>query len=650
MDSHGSGDEPVGIPGQSRARHQRRGLRFPNSEGDSADPFDVTVVIPTRNEAGNVNELLNRLDESLGALRAEILFVDDSDDETPSVIRDAAAQSRRPVRLLHREPGRRDGRLGGAVVAGFQLARAPWAVVIDGDLQHPPEAVPTLLREGLAPDVDLVYGTRYVDSGDATGLDGRVREWISTLSTFLAKIVFPRRLRGVSDPMSGFFAVRLKALNLPALRPAGYKVLLEILAESQLGRTAGVPYSFQPRFSGESKASLAEGMRFLLQLVALRLGLSVARLTQLAAFLAVGITGVGVNTLAMWCLSSAWLQLPYLLASVLATNIAIVWNFVLLETVVFRNARRRTFAAGFARFWLLNVALLPVQLGLLALLVEGAGLDPVAANVVTLVAVFFLRYVLTSTWVYSWKSAPADVLAGPARHRSPKTGIRPIRVVAPLAGAMVAFPAAAVVCWQLLRGGGAAGFGFVAVCLAAVVLIAMRVTPAPGDPDVHDRQLDFILATPLLAAAIWLSVGWPTRLGPAMPWGSREVIAFEVFLVGASLLLLGTRLTARIRWALCLPLLALPAITSRPLVASALIAAVIVATGLMMAARLRRRRSQTVAYDPDRTPRRAQRLPSWRLAGGVVAALAITVAMIGVVPSLSPSGTTGPRPASQQAP
>lgn len=217
--------------------------------------------------------------------------------------------------------------------------------------------------------------------------------------------------------MSGFFAVRLRALDLPNLKPTGYKVMLEILALSRPRRTAGVPYSFQARFSGQSKASLAEGLRFLVQLVALRLGLSAARLMQLAAFLAVGISGVGVNTLALWGLSAAWFDVPYLTASVLATNIAIVWNFVLLETWVFRRMRRRSFAAGFARFWAVNVTLLPVQLGLLAVLVEGPGLNPVVANVVMLTVAFVLRYVLTSMWVYSWNAAPADVLAAPPRRR-----------------------------------------------------------------------------------------------------------------------------------------------------------------------------------------------------------------------------------------
>src|SRR4051812_45729456 len=101
MDDHksmtSSMTDAVGSSGEVVGRYPRRGLRRPGRLNRPTDVFDLTVVIPTRNEAGNVVELMRRLDESLGPLRAEILFVDDSDDETPSVIRTAAALSRRPV-------------------------------------------------------------------------------------------------------------------------------------------------------------------------------------------------------------------------------------------------------------------------------------------------------------------------------------------------------------------------------------------------------------------------------------------------------------------------------------------------------------------------------------------------------------------------
>jgi len=132
---------------------------------------DLTVVIPTRNEAPNVPEMLRRLDGALRDLDAEVLFVDDSDDDTPAVISAAAEAAPRPVRLLHRAPENRAGGLGGAVIAGMRTAAAPWVVVLDGDLQHPPELVPALVATGRATSADLVYGTRY--SGRATAPCGR---------------------------------------------------------------------------------------------------------------------------------------------------------------------------------------------------------------------------------------------------------------------------------------------------------------------------------------------------------------------------------------------------------------------------------------------------------------------------------------------
>lgn len=91
--------------------------------------------------------------------------MDDSDDDTPDVIRRVSARADLPVRLLHRPPGQRDGGLGGAVVLGLQTSQNPWCVVMDGDLQHLPELVPALLARGVADDVDVVVASRYCGGG-----------------------------------------------------------------------------------------------------------------------------------------------------------------------------------------------------------------------------------------------------------------------------------------------------------------------------------------------------------------------------------------------------------------------------------------------------------------------------------------------------
>ena len=252
-------------PGRERAASQSDREELPGQRPEA----DVAVIVPTRNEAGNVAPLLARLDAALAARDAIVVFVDDSDDDTPTRIVDSRAESALPVILRHRPPGERDGGLGGAVVEGMRLVSAKWVVVMDGDLQHPPDVVPQLLATAER-GFDLVVASRYTGAGDAGGLSGRGRVLVSLLCTWLVRMLFPRRLRAVSDPMSGFFAVRPAGLDLDRLRPTGYKILLEIVGRSRPLRTAEVPFAFQPRLSGDSKASAREGVRLLTQVLRLR--------------------------------------------------------------------------------------------------------------------------------------------------------------------------------------------------------------------------------------------------------------------------------------------------------------------------------------------------------------------------------------------
>jgi dolichol-phosphate mannosyltransferase len=228
----------------------------------------ISLVIPTFNESANIGELLDRLTAALPAAPCEVIFVDDSTDDTPAVIDEAAGHSRLAVSVRHRQVP--TGGLGGAVVMGLRAAAAPWIVVMDADLQHPPALVPELIAAGVRTDADLVVATRYAGNGSRAGLDGGFRKVASGGSTALAKMMFPRRLRNVSDPMSGFFAVRAASLDADVLRPLGYKILLELIVRGRFGRITEVPYQFQDRFAGESKANFGEGLRFLRHLMVLR--------------------------------------------------------------------------------------------------------------------------------------------------------------------------------------------------------------------------------------------------------------------------------------------------------------------------------------------------------------------------------------------
>jgi dolichol-phosphate mannosyltransferase len=230
----------------------------------------VSLIVPTRNEAGNISELLVRLDRLPAGVLGEVIFVDDSDDDTPAAIAYLAGSVDFAVDVVHREPGMRPGGLSGAVVEGFRRARNDWLAVMDADLQHPPEVLADLFAAGESDGADIVCATRNVTGGTRDGL-GAARDLVSRSLTGFARRAFPRRLRGVSDPMSGFFLVRRQALDPEVLRPTGFKILLEILVRTPGLRRAEVPYDFAPRYTGASKASLRQGVAYLRQLARLRL-------------------------------------------------------------------------------------------------------------------------------------------------------------------------------------------------------------------------------------------------------------------------------------------------------------------------------------------------------------------------------------------
>src|SRR2546423_56138 len=229
----------------------------------------VSLIVPTRNEAGNVSELLVRLGRLPAGVLGEVIFVDDSDDNTPAAIAYLARSVDFDVAVVHREPGMRTGGLSGAVVEGFRRARGPWLGVMDADLQHPPEVLAELFATGQT-GLDIVCATRNVTGGGRDGL-GAARDVVSKSFTAFARRAFPRRLRGVSDPMSGFFLVRRSVLDPETLRPTGFQILLQILVRTPGLRRAEVGYEFAPRHAGDSKASLREGVTYLRHLARLRL-------------------------------------------------------------------------------------------------------------------------------------------------------------------------------------------------------------------------------------------------------------------------------------------------------------------------------------------------------------------------------------------
>jgi dolichol-phosphate mannosyltransferase len=151
----------------------------------------------------------------------------------------------------------------------------------------------------------------------------------------------------------------------------------------------------------------------------------VSRLLRVAAFGAAGASGVLPNLAVMWLLSGR-LGVHYLPAAVVATEVAIVWNFVLVDQLVFRRRRTaRPWWARFGRFAVLNNLDLAVRLPLLALLVAVLHVHELLANVATLAAAFVLRYAVTDRFIYRAPApSPApEPAAEPVRRPAPKLAL-----------------------------------------------------------------------------------------------------------------------------------------------------------------------------------------------------------------------------------
>ena len=225
----------------------------------------VSILVPTLNEAGNMEPLLSALDAALAGAEftAEVVIVDGgSTDGTPDLAR--SWSGRVGVRVFA-ATGRKG--LAGDVLeaaANASGARGDVIVVMDADLSHPPDKVAALAMPVLRDEMDMAIGSRHVAGGGTPGWPLR-RRLASRLAAALA-----RPLVSVSDPMSGFFAVRReRLLNLdPGIR--GFKIGLELLAAGgdEL-RTVEVPITFRDRIHGRSKLGRREIAAYLKRLLAL---------------------------------------------------------------------------------------------------------------------------------------------------------------------------------------------------------------------------------------------------------------------------------------------------------------------------------------------------------------------------------------------
>jgi dolichol-phosphate mannosyltransferase len=222
---------------------------------DSPAAGTAWLVLPTYNEAANIEAIVEAARSNLPA-NARILVVDDNSPDGTGEIADRLAAADPAIEVLHRAG--KEG-LGPAYIAGFRQALAGGAdfvLQMDSDFSHDPADLPRLLAA--MDSADLAIGSRYVAGGGVSdwSLLRRVVSRGGSLYAGLILRVAPRDLTG------GYKCYRravLEAVDLDAVAAKGYVFQVEMTYRTlQAGFTVReVPIVFRDRLRGESKMSPA---------------------------------------------------------------------------------------------------------------------------------------------------------------------------------------------------------------------------------------------------------------------------------------------------------------------------------------------------------------------------------------------------------
>jgi len=394
------------------------GARSPGTN----DPL-LSVIVPTYNEAPNIAPLigqLGRLLEARFAERYEIIVVDDnSPDRTWELAQNLAADSPR-LRVMRRES---ESGLATAVIRGWQAARGDILCVMDADLQHPPEVLVDLY-DVMERGADMAVASRHVEGGGVSDWSV-LRRIVSRTAQLIGLLVLPGTVGRISDPMSGYFMIRRSAIEGVELSPLGYKILIEVLARGRFHWIGEVPYVFNERAHGGSKATAAVYAAYLRHL--LRLRLASLPINRLIRFAAVGLSGVVVDMGLLYILSDpSMLGWGLTRSKLIAAETAIVNNFLWNDLWTFRDLAEREHGLRhrlrrFGSFQLICLAGVVLNTVLLNIQFNIFHIDRYVANAVSIALVTAWNFWLNSK--LSWGvTDPASVTAPARASRNSRLG------------------------------------------------------------------------------------------------------------------------------------------------------------------------------------------------------------------------------------
>jgi len=349
----------------------------------------LSIIIPTRNEEGNVKRLIDEIQKAKIPIQYEIIVVDDSDDATAKIAESLGA---RVVQGQHKG-------LGQAIVDGINNAQGDVVLVMDSDLSHNPKAIPSLLKPILEQGCELVIGSRYVKGGDYSNwaLDRKIKSIIG--------VKLMQMVTGVRDSNSGFFCFRRSIIKDVELKPRSWKIMLEVLFKGDWISKQEVPIRFDDRKEGVSKNSNAERVKHAQHL----LRLLVWKFRRYITFACVG--GIG----AIWYFSILYVLTEYAniwygFSAIIGTAVAITNNYLINHFYTFRHRKEQN--KNLFKGWLKYVANSGIGDGLdccaLILLTEVFGIWYMLSAFLASGVASVIKYTIAKKWIWGKKGRSAE--------------------------------------------------------------------------------------------------------------------------------------------------------------------------------------------------------------------------------------------------
>lgn len=299
--------------------------------------YELTVIVPTLNESGNVSLLYSKIANTLKGSNFAVLFVDDdSQDGTINEINTLIAKHNN-VQLIRRINRRG---ISSAFIEGVFSSSSKYIAIIDADLQHEESLLSEMLYKLKTQKLDIIIASRFKDLSDrkVVGLSG-AREQMSRFGNALCGLVSGAHL---TDPLTGFFMIRKPLMDkiIYKLSGVGFKIMLDIFAtcknEKIKLRFQEIHMNFRKRNKGKSKLDIVILYEFALLIFDKLFGKFIP--IRFVLFLIVGLTGLCIHTAILSALMN-FSNASFYISQLISTIIAMTSNFFVNNSFTYRDKR-----------------------------------------------------------------------------------------------------------------------------------------------------------------------------------------------------------------------------------------------------------------------------------------------------------------------